>query len=167
MNARLTQFFNQAFFLLKNYNSKQNENDIHPFRITDIKETAGSATIIFQLVGKHVFLEATIEEILENDELTKRFPSTDIRKISKLSYEKKCSPQPALAIQSQSIHHELNKIIINFQDTHGNTQQKLASDIVLDPSLIEKLSSTDAMRIGYIAGYEHGGAWLLDKRKQS
>ncbi len=158
MNARLSHFLHQALFLLKNYNSKQAENDVHPFRITEIKENAGNISIIFQMVGKHVFLETTIEEILENDEFTKRFPSTDIRKITKLSYEKKLAQQqPSLTIQSKSINHELNKIIIHFKDTNGTEQQKLASDIVLNNELISQLSSKDAISIGYLAGYEHGG----------
>ncbi len=158
MNARLSTFLNQALFLLKNYNSKQNENDIHPFRITEIKETNDSTTIIFQLVGKHVFLEATIEEILENDEFTKRFPSTDIRKITKLSYEKKlAAQQPSIQIQSKSINHELNKMVIHFKDANGTNHEKLASEIVLNNELIQQISSKDAISIGYIAGYEHGG----------
>lgn len=157
MNTRLTQFLNHAMILLKNYNSKQHENEIHPFRITEIKEQDENISIIFQMIGKNVFLKTTIDEILQNDELTKRFPSTDIRTITKLSYEKKISEQqPTITIKSKSLDHELNKIMINFKDKNGTEQNKLASEIVLNNELIQQLSSKDAISIGYIAGYEHG-----------
>lgn len=155
MNQKLTNLFQYIAILLQKYNELQAAQNVHPFRISSIKDTENGINVIFQVAGKATFLEVTAEEILNNDSFTSRFPSVDIRTLTNLLHQRTLSTKPQVEIISKKYDPQLNKIIVNFEDSQGNKHSKSAAEIITDEKTIQLLSSKDAVSIGYLAGYEH------------
>lgn len=160
MNPKLTQAFQYIALLLQKYNELQAAQNVHPFRISSMKDTENGVTVTFQVSGKATFLQASAEEILSDDSFTNRFPSIDIRSLTEFQNKIKqptseLNSDTPLIIEGKAYNQALNKIMVNFVAQDGSRFSKPASEIVLDHGIVQLLSPKDAISIGYIAGYEH------------
>lgn len=141
--------------LIRKYAEIQSIEMSNTFRIVNIRTVNNETKIIFQIIGKAMFLESTPTEIIANDDFLEKFSKKDIKKISFLYAQNENKINPGLKILRQEYNVSNEKIQFILRDNDGNTSKKTASQIFLDKTTIAKLSPEQASNIGFAAGYEH------------
>lgn len=156
MNKKISDIFSWVMNVFQKYNQFQAITSYHPLRVLSITDSEAGVKVVFQVIGKAIFIESKLDEILSNDDFTSQFSSTDIRKLSLHEKEKNSiNSDKSISILGKCYDGLLNKIQVNFQDSDGKQFTKMASEVISDNGIIQLLSSSDAISIGYLAGYEH------------
>lgn len=160
MNMKISSLVDYVSHLLKKYGEIQQGQMKNTFRVASIKSTATGCRIVFQVIGKSTFMECSPNEILSNDAFLERFSKKDIQQITYayLNNEKehiRKTPANKTQVVEQTFDRDEGQMKITLQTSNGTTSQKTASEIALDKKLIGSLTQQDALKIGYIAGYEH------------
>lgn len=123
-----------------------------PYEVVDIKECkkTGSKKAVIRLAGRHV-IEKEIENIITDDGLLIGLDPFAIRALTFLATVDRMKPDYSIAVQQlgENVDEYILKIKSRYKD---ELEEKTASEISKDSSLISKFSPLDANRIGYMAG---------------
>jgi len=153
MATKKNPIFEYLNWFFKQYHQIQQTNaPQHTFRLVDIRsKRKGKHIVTVQVIGTQNIFSASPDEILNNDRIIEHFSSSDIRKITQYVYETK--PHKC-EILSQTVNHQ-NEILFKIKSNEDDLlEEKTASEISLNPELIDSLSSRDAHTVGYLTAHE-------------
>jgi len=157
MHKNILTIIEYISYLFKNYTAVQQVQLQNRCSISSIQQTKNGTKIIFQIIGKSIFMESSPQEILSNNDFTECFSKKDIQKIiyAQINDQNENQFNQNLKLIYQEFNAEDGKTKFVLKDKKENITLKTASEIILDKKIVKKLTQEDAINIGYIAGYEH------------
>lgn len=164
---KLSTLIDYFTLLFKRYSDIQKAQIKSTFRLLQINNTNNQVEVLFQMIGKSLFMRCSAAYILSNDQFMEKFSKKDIQQMTyALAQERnKCLQmhnENNLKLIRQEFDITNNKTKFIFSDKKGNFTLKTAAEISLDKKMINQLSRQDAVNIGYTAGYEHSQYEIID-----
>jgi hypothetical protein len=140
----------------------KNEDEFFPFRFDKYMYHTFKKTYVcrVQVIGTRNALYFTASEIIENERILSNFSSIDAVLIKEyLEKERQEKSQMKL------VEADLKKGTVTFKNGYGEEQKHAEKNIVLDPAIQERISSTDAAEISYRVGFKDGVKSVNEKPK--
>ncbi len=132
-----------------------------PYIVEDVSTEKCGLYVHYRLRGKSNTIKQKLEEILLDDNSINMFDQKTIRTLTYLLLRDSLSPK--MSIQAQKLNENADSHIMKIKSEGSNlTQEITASDLSQNKEMIEKLTSKEAHRIGYLVGYKEG----FDEAKQ-
>jgi hypothetical protein len=119
-----------------------------PYELVAIEHINDNILIILRQKG--VLHKKTLQQLIVDDAIIEGLPSKTVRSITYLATLEKLSPDcQIIALKQDAI---LKDYQVTLKDKKDAIESLSASSISKNKAIINKLSSADAHRIGYLAG---------------